>query len=505
VIHGGEGDALIIDMSKATSQGFQYPTTGSVASAFAGLGVDPFNAAITIGQSTDDAAPTQIYGNGGADTIYGGSGGDTIVAGAGPGIIYGGAGNDSISGGFGADTIYGGLGNNTIQGGVGNDTIYGGVGYDVGDPLALVSSGSNLLIGGAGNNLIYGDSKASNRLLGSAGSDTLYAGSGGDYLDGGTGADALYGGAGADTLVVNFNPGGGTDQDTLDGGGGDDTLLLKGPPNQDNDINLTLVPGTIETYSASLYNLDNNVYEGAVTFTLPPSVQQLAVYAGTGDTSPGVPANDKVVVDPSVQQGISIFGGDGNNTLVGGSGADTLVGGVGNNVLEGMGGNDTLYGDPGAYPANSEVSLPAGGFAPLQSRPRHADRRRRRRPALRRQRCRSADRRRCRPQFERRLGPAELRLDRHHVRWQRQRPDDRRAWQHRRRNVCGLRSRHACRRQRIQHPRRRRWFRPSAGRQLPEHDHRRSRRERHWQQYDGGGRRLRYDDRQQCFRPHLRR
>jgi Ca2+-binding RTX toxin-like protein len=368
VIHGGEGNALIIDMSAATAQGFQYPTTGAVASAFAGLGVDPFNAAITIGQSTDDAVPTQIYGNGGADTIYGGSGGDTIVAGTGPSLIYGGAGNDSINGGFGADTLYGGLGNNTIQGGIGNDTIYGGVGYDVGDPLALVSSGSNLLIGGAGNNLIYGDSKASNRLLGSAGSDTLYAGSGGDYLDGGTGSDALYGGAGADTLVVNFNPGGGTDQDTLDGGGGDDTILLKGPPNQDNEINLTLAPGTIETYSASLYNLDNNVYEGAVTFTLPPSVQQLAVYAGTGDTSPGVPANDKVVVDPSVQQGISIFGGDGNNTLVGGSGADTLVGGVGNNVLEGMGGNDMLYGDPGAYPATSQVSLPPGGSAlPLSS------------------------------------------------------------------------------------------------------------------------------------------
>ena len=174
---------------------------------------------------------------------------------------------------------------------------------------------------------------------------------------------ALYGGPGADTLVVNFNPAGGTEQDTLNGGTGNATLLLQGPPDQDNQIDLTLVPGTTETYSASLYNLDTSTYEGAVTFTLPSSVQQLSIDAGTGDSSPGVPANDKVVVDPSVKQGLTIFGGDGNNTLMAGSGNDTLVGGLGDNLLIGGSGDDFLYGDPSVYPDQTQITQDEPGSA----------------------------------------------------------------------------------------------------------------------------------------------
>ena len=208
--------------------------------------------------------------------------------------------------------------------------------------------------------MIYGDSTASNRLLGGIGSNTLFAGTGGDFLEGGPGDNALYGGPGDDTLVLNFNPEAGTDQETLDGGGGDNTLLLLGPPNQDNHIELSLVPGTTESYTASLYNLDSSAFLGAVNFTLPPTVQQLSIDAGTGEKSPGVPANDFVEVDLSVVLGLSIFGGEGNNTLIAGAGPDTLVGGLGDNLLEGSGGDDTIYGDPSVYPADSQVKLPQG-------------------------------------------------------------------------------------------------------------------------------------------------
>ncbi len=262
VIEGGDGHDLIINSSSATAQTNNYP----------GLPVRGFTVPSTLPLAMTsypavDTSAVQIYGNGGTDTVYGGPGetfnniamGDTIVAGSGPSVIYGG-GNDSIRGGFGQDNLYGGPGSNTIEGGLGNDTIYGGNGFDVtgagkGDGQ---SSGSNLLIGGAGSNLIYGDSTGNNVLIGGPGRNTLYAGSGTDYLDGGTGLSALYGGPGADTMVVAFNPAGGTDQDTIVGGTGNDTLVLQGPPNQDNHIDLTLVPGTTETYSASLYNPDTN-------------------------------------------------------------------------------------------------------------------------------------------------------------------------------------------------------------------------------------------------------
>ena len=97
IIHGGDGNATIIDMSAATANQDHYPTTGSVATAFSGFGVDPYNST-SIGPTADDAYPSQIYGDGGIDTIYGGGGGDMIVAGSGSSVIYGGAGNDSIRG-----------------------------------------------------------------------------------------------------------------------------------------------------------------------------------------------------------------------------------------------------------------------------------------------------------------------------------------------------------------------------------------------------------------------
>ena len=210
--------------------------------------------------------------------------------------------------------------------------------------------------GSRGGNVLYGDSTGSNSLQGGGGgNNTLYAGSGGDYLDGGPGLNAFYGGPGADTLVVNFNPAGGTDQDTLSGGLGDDTLLIEGR-GQDDDIYLDMVPGTSETYNATLTNNDTEAYEGAITFTLPTDVQQIAIQGG--------PGNDKIQVDPSVYRDVTIVGGEGNDTLIAGSGNDVLAGGPGNNLLAGGSGNagNVMIGDLEGTKTNPDTMVGGAGF-----------------------------------------------------------------------------------------------------------------------------------------------
>jgi hypothetical protein len=73
---------------------------------------------------------------------------------------------------------------------------------------------------------------------------------------------------------------------------------------------------------------------GGWSQTIANAIKSLWIDAGAG--------NDSIVLDPSVTQNATIFGGAGNDTLVGGSGNDTLYSGAGINILNGGAGNDTL-------------------------------------------------------------------------------------------------------------------------------------------------------------------
>jgi Ca2+-binding RTX toxin-like protein len=314
---------------------------------------------------------TLIIGGWGDDAIYGGSGNDTLYGGGGNGnkVLYAGVGATQMYGGGPGDNVSPSTGTHTLYGGSGNDVLYGGDGCNIavnptGTGLVTAAgdsgdNGVNILAAGSGNTTLYSDSAGNheNTLIAGSGLDKLYAGgTSGDYLEAGSGVDSLYGGTGNDVFQLPFIPAGqqAATPDTLVGGYGLTTLLLKPVETEllngqltqvslttDSDIYLNSVAGTPNQFTATLHDLDSGNLVGQVNFTMPSSVQRIALMGGLGD--------NQIAVDPSIQRGTFLYGGAGHNILKAGSGNDTLVGGSGTSILQGGSGNDVLYG--GAIPA----------------------------------------------------------------------------------------------------------------------------------------------------------
>ncbi len=343
-----------------------------------------------------------IEGGSGNDTLYGGggSGNELMLAGVGATQMYGGGpsgipGPSTIQGYPGYNVIIPSLGGHTLYGGSGNDELYGGDGINITvnpNGIGLVAPGGdgadqglNVLLAGSGDNTMYSDSTGFNEstLIAGSGLDKLFAGGdAGDYLEAGSGIDSLYGGTGSDVFQLPFiTPGAqSTTPDSMYGGFGLTTLVLKPVETeiqngqltqvsltQDSDIYLNSVANAPNEFTASLSDLDSGVLKGQVQFTMPNSVQRIALMGGIGD--------NLIDVDPSVQRGILLYGGTGHNILMAGSGNDVLVGGAGTSVLEGDNGkhvgapgDDVLYG--GAIPAVYQSliqTLGAGSTAPTSS------------------------------------------------------------------------------------------------------------------------------------------
>ncbi|MFN9944212.1 MAG: calcium-binding protein, partial [bacterium] len=144
-------------------------------------------------------------------------------------------------------------------------------------------------------------------IRGGSAADAITAGSGADVITGGAGADAILGGAGADTIT------GSEGADSLLGGPGDDTLVAEGTD--------ALIDG------------------GANTDTV-----QFGAAVATGDLADAELANTEVVVitnaghavyDLSAQtEALTIFGGDGAETIVGGNANHSRFAGTGNHVID---------------------------------------------------------------------------------------------------------------------------------------------------------------------------
>ena len=268
-------------------------------------------------------------------------------------IVEGTSGADQIDGTYLGDPngdLVDALDNAT---GTNDDVIYGYGGADT----INAGSGSDLVYGGDDNDV----------LRAMSGNDTLYGDAGADDLQSGTGNDILDGGAGSDLIHVNANSGNDTvvGGETGETGSGDvldfDTAATPSVVTFTGDEAGTATAGTstitfseIETIWTDAGNdtIDGSVANSAITVWAGDGDDSIIGGAGN-DTIYGFGDNDTIAAgagDDSVYGGLgndTVAGGAGNDTIYGDDGDDSLTGGLGNDVLDGGIGADTINGEEG--------------------------------------------------------------------------------------------------------------------------------------------------------------
>jgi Ca2+-binding RTX toxin-like protein len=197
-----------------------------------------------------------------------------------------------------------------INGGDGNDSL--SVSASV-DALATV-----FLNGDGGDDVLTGADTG----------DNLSGGDGNDVLTGGKGGDDLNGGAGNDTFV--WNNGDGSDVNV--GADGNDLTVVNGNPTLADAF--TLGPDQLAGFVR--FKRTN-----LVTFSLLSDTERFQVFGLGGDDSFSPTAG------LAAGTGLTIVGGDGNDTILGSDGADRILGGDGNDTIVPGGGSDVVFGDGG--------------------------------------------------------------------------------------------------------------------------------------------------------------
>lgn len=146
----------------------------------------------------------------------------------------------------------------------------------------------------------------------------------------------ITGSTGVDTVIIDYINGTfatGTSSDTgidVDLAGGTDAFKIRGTTGSDNmafgDLGIAVNAGS------SLDVAVTNVEE--FTFSLGAGNDTFSGQGGNGSGDPDT-------VD------LTVYGGEGNDSLTGGDGDDTIAGGPGNDTVAGAAGDDTLSGEEG--------------------------------------------------------------------------------------------------------------------------------------------------------------
>ena len=399
---GTDTGAITVSVTTGTPDGI-------VSGTNAGDLIDPEYTGDPQGEKVDNLDqidPTKAPND---DVIQAGSGDDTVTAGLGDDVVDGGDGDDNIDGEGGDDSLIGGLGNDTIKGGDGRDTAQGGDGNDVIDlaaaaeiidaqtlPTDAVDAAPNddrdSVDGGAGDDSIRtGDDN--DTIVGGSGNDTIDSGLDDDLVLGGDGADiittshgsdSVFGGDGDDIINAEIanpygdlfvsdanpvlaaasvarDPNANDDRDFIDAGEGNDYVTS----GDDSD---TILGGTgADTISAGI---DDDLIRGGQgddALTGDDGRDQIYGDAGNdliyGDVSPNSPgavgtmqwndhadrdaAGNKLDQLPNNNQD-TLYGGDGNDTILGQDDRDLLFGDGGDVLIEGGLDQDTIYGGEGS-------------------------------------------------------------------------------------------------------------------------------------------------------------
>ena len=242
-------------------------------------------------------------GEGGNDNIAGEGGNDNIFGQDGNDWITGQAGNDSIDGGAGSDNLYGGAGNDDILGGTGGDTIDTGTFAD-----------------GAGTEFVdAGDDR-----------DDVY-----------TRGDFLNGRATAGTSLTPNGVGATNNVDQLDGGDGLDTLIVRGNSADTSGLNDVQAFEAVNLESGTFdFTIGNNsVFENDHDARVAAAgTDGYTIISGRFSTATDVDAS-------TLDEAITLRGGNGDDELIGGRGNDTIEGDGSSGIDDG--GDDLLLGGAG--------------------------------------------------------------------------------------------------------------------------------------------------------------
>jgi Ca2+-binding RTX toxin-like protein len=254
--------------------------------------------------------------------------------------LDGGAGDDTLSGSQGADQLFGGDGNDLVIGNAGNDTVSLGAGDD--QFQWSPGDGSDTIDGGDGHDLVlfFGSNDAENFAISANGTHDLFTRDVGNVAMDLLGIEnfELRALGGADNVTVNDLTG--TDLTRFD-------VDMRGPGgNPDGAVDTVTVNGTNgnDNFGAQgsaggilIFGLHTEVN----IFSQEPDLDQLTLNGQGGDdiiNAAGIRA-DSI--------GLTINGGDGNDTLTGSDGNDTIVGGRGNDTALMGAGDDTFVWNPG--------------------------------------------------------------------------------------------------------------------------------------------------------------
>lgn len=273
----------------------------------------------------DSASATGLLSGVVGVTIDGGAGADTLVGSGGSDVLIGGDGNDSIDGDHGDDVIFGGAGNDVIQweSGDANDTIEGGDGSD-----RLSFNGSDL-----------------NERV-----DVFANGERVRFL-----RDVANVALDANEIeTIDFNALGGADTITVGDLTGTDVTRLNldlGNPSGsagvgDGQADTITVNGTIFADVISVSG-----YGGGATVAGLAAMVRITHAEGTNDSLRvfGQLGSDTIVASALYRDviGLTLNGGEGDDTLTGSSGADQIIGGRGSDTAAMGAGDDTFLWSPG--------------------------------------------------------------------------------------------------------------------------------------------------------------
>ena len=294
--------------------------------------LDSADKIVRYGTQGDD----NIEGTAEQEAVFGQAGNDTIYTRQGDDLVYGGDGDDYIDTCEDNDKIYGENGNDTIVTGWGNDTVYGGDGND-----SIHNTGDrDYLDGGDGNDTLIGYWAGGDTFIGGKGNDDITASSTNDtfIFNLGDGNDTILDSQGTDTIKFGE---GITAENTIFTGLDQDNAMIITFTNSDDSIlikNATVAPeNRIEYYEfadGTVLTIDDVLSKVTTHGT---SENDVLIDSLLAEKLYGYAGHDSI----TVRNNDTVYGGDGNDSLISHGSNNVLVGEQGNDYLEGAVWNDT--------------------------------------------------------------------------------------------------------------------------------------------------------------------